>query len=115
VELLSLVPSLLLVQLFRRIRQRKVTPMHHTIFNVSENKRKRCQITFPWWCIFLAYGLSILLVGVSILLIIARGIQLGDLTTQKWLTSIVIGFFSSVCLSQPLKVCHFVDKELLIY
>ncbi len=110
-EFLSLIPSLLLVQLFRRIKQRdsnqrKVSSINNEIPK-SKDKRKIYCITFPWWCIFVAYGLSILLVGVSTLLIIARSIELGDLETQKWLTSVLIGFFSSICLSQPLKVCQF--------
>ena len=59
---------------------------------------------FPWWCIFVAYGLCVLLVGLSIIFIIARGIEFGDLKTQKWLISILSGFFSSILLTQPLKV-----------
>jgi hypothetical protein len=69
----------------------------------SANK-KPSQRTFPWWCLFLAYGLSLALVGVSILFIIARGIEFGDLETQKWLTSILTSFFSSIFLTQPIKV-----------
>lgn len=41
--------------------------------------------------------------------IIARGIEFGDLKTQKWLTSLLSGFFSSILLIQPLKV-HFISK-----
>jgi hypothetical protein len=41
---------------------------------------------------------------VSILFIIVRGIEFGDEKTQKWLTSIIAGFCSSILLSQPLKV-----------
>jgi hypothetical protein len=127
VELLSLIPSLLLVQLFRRIRprdfhQQKVSPMFEAMiktkenasFDVSGNKHKRSKITFPWWVVFLAYFFSIALVGVSILLIIARSIELRDLRTQKWLTSVFVGFFSSICLSQPLKVNHFVYLKMII-
>lgn len=94
IELFCFFPSLLLVQLFRRIRQR----------NISQNQSKQMKLTFPWWCIFLAYILSILSASLSIFFIIVRGIALGDLRTQKWLTSVVIGFFSSVCVTQPLKV-----------
>jgi hypothetical protein len=126
-ELLSFLASLLLVQLFRRTRQRnpsqqKVSPIYegmmetkgNTILNISQNKQKRPKLTFPWWCIFLAYILSILLVGLSILFIIARGIELGDLKTQKWLTSVVIGFFSSMCFTQPLKVYHLSYLKIII-
>ncbi len=120
-ELISFFPSLLLVQLFRRIRERnssqhKVSPMYEAlmktkgniVLNVSENKPRQLKLTFPWWCIFPAYILSILLVGTSILFIIVRSIELGDVKTQKWLTSVVTGFFSSICLTQPLKVCSLI-------
>ena len=66
----------------------------------KENQSK----TFPWWCLFIAYGISLFLILLSILLIIARGIEFGDLKSQKWLTSILTGFFSSIFLTQPLKV-----------
>jgi len=71
---------------------------------VESNKKKRPSLTFPWWCIFLAYGLSFILAVVSIIFIIARGIEFGDLKTQKWLTSLITGFFSSILLIQPIKV-----------
>jgi hypothetical protein len=119
VELLSLVPSLFLVQFFRRIRQRhstqdKLAAIYATIqqfkqpttHNIRSNVPKRWSGTFPWWCIFIAYGFSLMVVGVSILFVIARGIEFGDSKTQKWLLSLIIGFFSSVLLTQPIKVTH---------
>jgi hypothetical protein len=127
VELISFFPSLLLVQLFRRIRERnssrqKISPMYEVlmktkgniVLNVSENKQRQLKLTFPWWCIFPAYILSILLVGTSILFIIVRSIELGDVKTQKWLTSVVTGFFSSICLTQPLKVCSLIYRTNMI-
>lgn len=59
---------------------------------------------FPWWCLFIAYGLSFIIAGVSIFFIIVRGIEFGDLKTQKWLTSILTGFFASILFIQPFKV-----------
>jgi hypothetical protein len=74
---------------------------------VKCNKKKQSKLTFPWWCLFLAYGLSLLLVAVSIFFLIVEGIEFGDLKTQKWLTSLISGFFSSIFLIQPIKVKHF--------
>jgi heme/copper-type cytochrome/quinol oxidase subunit 2 len=68
---------------------------------VQKEKRR---FTFPWWCLFIAYGLSFLIIVVSILLIIARGIEFGDEKSQKWLTSIMSGLFSSIFVTQPMKV-----------
>jgi hypothetical protein len=68
------------------------------------NPNKKGMITFPWWCLFIAYGLSFIIFGISALFIIARGIEFGDLKTQKWLTSILSGLFSSILFTQPVKV-----------
>ncbi len=137
VDLFALIPSLLLVQLFRRLRsrQKQISPLRQAMYkikphlqmfvefkmksicsiffcfsqsDVDEKKSKvKSSFTFPWWCIFIAYGLCIILVGLSIIFIIARGIEFGDEKTQKWLTSILSGFFSSILLTQPLKVTFF--------
>ena len=117
VEVLSLIPSLILVQIFRRLRSRResVSPLRRTLYELKASsirgnqvqqmsKKKKLARKLPWWFIFIAYGLSVILVGVSILFIIARGIEFGDLKTQKWLISVCSGFFSSILLTQPLKI-----------
>ncbi|CAF1549867.1 unnamed protein product, partial [Adineta steineri] len=118
VEILVFVPSLLLIQFFRRIRsrhnQKQVSALHQAIFKLKQlpitktsieyDKKKKGQIKFPWWCIFFAYGFSLLLTVISIFFIIVKGIEFGDLKTQKWLTSLVSGFFSSIFLVQPIKI-----------
>ncbi|CAF0788844.1 unnamed protein product [Adineta steineri] len=116
VELFALIPSLLLVQLFRRLRsrQQQISPLRQALYkmksslsdkDIDENKNKhKSGLTLAWWWIFIAYGLCIILVGVSILFIIARGIEFGDSKTQKWLISIISGLFSSILLTQPLKI-----------
>ncbi len=134
VDLFALIPSLLLVQIFRRLgsRKREIAPLREAIYKIKpslnmfvefpneisvlifclfspndideKKNRVKSSFTFPWWCIFIAYGLCIILVGLSIIFIIARGIEFGDSKTQKWLTSILSGFFSSILLTQPLKV-----------
>jgi hypothetical protein len=83
------------------------------------NPKKQSHLTFPWWCLFIAYGLSLIFAGISIFFIIARGIEFGDLKTQKWLTSLLSGFFSSILLIQPIKVILFMtktfDKNVCLY
>jgi polycystin 1L2 len=88
VEALTLVPSLVVVQLFRHTRTRGSTS----------------QGGLPWWCLFITYGLCVILAGVSIFFIIVRGIEFGDEKVQQWLISILTGFCSSILLIQPLKV-----------
>ena len=45
-----------------------------------------------------------MIASVSIFFIIARGIEFGDVKVQKWLTSLIAGFFSSIFVIQPIKV-----------
>lgn len=104
VELFSFVPSVLLVQFFRRIQTRKKRGGDGR--EKAKRKKRQCDVVFPWWCLYVAYGVSLMMVGGSILLTVARGIELGDRRIQQWLKSLVISFISSVCLTQPLKVIH---------
>ncbi len=123
VELFSLIPSILLVQLFQRLRPRQLqlSSLRQALYKLNSTKisseecqtdEKRSKLTFPWWCIFLAYGLCLILVAISILFIIARGIEFGDLKTQKWLASIATGFFSSIFLVQPIKVGFYPSNDI---
>jgi hypothetical protein len=59
------------------------------------------------------HGLSFIFIEISILFIIVGGIEFGDFKTQKWLKSLLIGFFSSISLTQPIKVNHFLLKKSL--
>jgi len=97
VEILLFLPSIFLIQFFRRIQA----------------KKKRSSLTFPYWCLFIAYGLSLIFAGISIFFIIGCGIEFDDLKTQEWLTSLLTGFFSSIFVIQPLKV-HLFRKRFSI-
>ncbi|CAF1595374.1 unnamed protein product, partial [Adineta steineri] len=116
VELFSLVPSIFIVQFFRRIRPRQqISPLRQALEKIrslpptdskdkNPNKNKKKQFTFPWWCLFIAYTFSFMIIAVSMFFIIVKGIIFGDLKTQQWLTSVLTGFFSSVILTQPIKI-----------
>ncbi len=131
VEVLVFIPSVLLVQLFRRTSPRRLlSPLRRTLYKlklqsipfvafvekkiifyvfcsskkVESDKKKVTTLKFPWWFLFIGYGLSFILFVVSTFFIIVRGIEFGDLKTQKWLTSLISGFFSSIFFIQPLKV-----------
>ncbi|UJR12878.1 hypothetical protein I4U23_017052 [Adineta vaga] len=106
VELLTFIPSILIVQVFRRIRPRQqISPIENLFMkmkssfekaNFNSIKKKSSEFLFPWWCIFIAYTLSIMIIILSIFFIIDK--------TQKWLTSVLTGFLSSICLIQPIKI-----------
>jgi hypothetical protein len=100
--LFSFIPSIIIVQFFRRIRLRRTDQIKRP--EIQTTDKKKSKLTFPWWCLFIVYGLCFILMGISSVFIIARGIEFDDLKSQKWLTSILTGFFSSIILIQPIKV-----------
>lgn len=118
-DALIFIPSLLLVQFFRRIRprdsHRQISPVLVALSKVRSTtieravdkgkSKKKGPCSLSWWCLYIAYGFSFILVLVSTFFIIARGIEFGDIQCQKWLTSLLSGFFSSILLSEPIKVC----------
>ena len=115
VDVLTLIPSLLIVQLFRHIRTRQqlISPMQEALSKINvhvkiNGQKKKSGFTLPWWCLFLVYGLCLILVALSMFFIIVRGIEFGDLKTQQWLASILTGFFSSILLTQPIKIISLV-------
>ena len=80
---------------------------------IAKKEKKGCSLSFPWWCLFIAYGLSMVFAGVSMFFIIVRGIEFGDVKTQQWLTSLLTGFFSSILVIQPLKVRSSFGKKIV--
>lgn len=111
-------PSLILVTLFRRSKPRHprtVSPVAEAISRVKQEKTsaqpvpsqpKSCseRFYFPWWCLIVAYVLSFIVAGVCLAFVVIYGISYGDDKVRRWLGSIVIGFFSSIFFTQPLKV-----------
>jgi len=71
---------------------------------IEKNKKKKKSLTFPWWFKIIAYALSFIFMAVSSAVVIFQGIEFGDEKCGKWLSSLVISFFTSVLLTQPLKV-----------
>ena len=124
-------PTLLLIQLYRRIKPRdnhikklkkilkeKNMPYSETENNmneVNEKKSKKTSLKFPWWFKFGAYALSFSLALVSLFFVVMKGIVLGNDQVTKWVTSLIISFLTSVLLTQPIQVlllmiCLFILK-----
>jgi uncharacterized protein YnzC (UPF0291/DUF896 family) len=126
-------PTLLLVQLFRRTKRRhtriskiKQILKENNLQNdqiideegqqpaeaeVQDIKKKKSELKFPWWFKIFAYMLSFSFAAVSLFFTIVKGIEFGDEKVQKWLTSLLISFFTSLLLTQPIQVmriffCH---------
>jgi len=122
-------PSLLLVQMFKRIKRRrsrisKITEILKDINTDSkandmetkcrnhqigkekslEKKKQKSGLKFPWWFRVFAYMLSFAFAAVSLFFVIIKGLVFGNEMVTKWITSIIVSFFTSVMLTQPIKV-----------
>jgi polycystin 1L2 len=112
-SLIVFVPSLLLVQLFRRIKRKNTRLaklkkiLKDSDSNVEMSQKQKNSIfpcKFPWWFKIVPYFLSFVFTSVSLVFVIIKGIEFGDAQVTKWLTSLIISFLSSILFTQPLKV-----------
>jgi hypothetical protein len=69
--------------------------------NKTKSKRK---FKLPWWCKIIAYVLSFVFAAVSLFFIIIEGISFGNAECDKWITSLLISFVTSLFLTQPIQV-----------
>ncbi|XP_072028186.1 polycystin-1-like protein 2 [Amphiura filiformis] len=66
--------------------------------------RKKQPHLLPWWCIIIAWIVSILSTLAATLFTVFYGIQLGDMETREWLTSTMVCFLTDILFAQPIKV-----------
>ena len=117
-NLITFLPSLLLVQLFRRIKRRRTRLMkirkilneQNFEFTEENNEKcemkqnKSCELKFPWWFRIIAYIISFAIAGSCLFFVILKGIEFGNDKVTNWLTSLIISFLTSILLTQPLQV-----------
>ncbi|XP_064099124.1 location of vulva defective 1-like [Macrobrachium nipponense] len=70
----------------------------------EEKKKKKKKLTLPWWCVIIAWILVWVCIAASCFFLLMYGIQFGNTKTTKWVTSLIISFFSSILFVQPLKI-----------
>ena len=113
-------PTLLLVQIFRRIKRKnprinklKKLLAENELCSIEtqtekslgkKDKKSKFELKFPWWFKFIAYLISFVFASVSLFFVIIKGISFGNDKVTKWLTSLIISFFTSILLTQPLQV-----------
>ena len=66
--------------------------------------KKRQRRRLPWWCVYIAWTLSIIITLLATIFTFFYGLQFKNEKTTSWLHSIVISFFCGVILTQPIKV-----------
>ncbi|XP_064105654.1 uncharacterized protein LOC135215142 [Macrobrachium nipponense] len=71
---------------------------------VIEKKAKNKKFVLPWWTKIFAWLLVVACIAVSCFFLLMYGIMFGNTKATKWITSLIISFFSSVLFVQPLKI-----------
>ncbi|XP_017296853.3 polycystic kidney disease protein 1-like 2 [Kryptolebias marmoratus] len=69
--------------------------------------KKCCQGGLPWWFVFIGWTLVITTSGVSGYFTMMYGLTYGKDRSINWLVSMVVSFFESLFITQPLKVLGF--------
>ncbi|XP_061526662.1 polycystin-1-like protein 2 isoform X2 [Phycodurus eques] len=69
--------------------------------------KKCCQGGLPWWFVFVGWILVIATSGVSGYFTMMYGLTYGKDRSISWLISMVVSFFESLFITQPLKVLGF--------
>lgn len=67
-------------------------------------KKKCCQGGLPWWFVFIGWILVIATSGASGYFTMMYGLTYGKDRSISWLISMVVSFFESLFITQPLKV-----------
>ncbi|MEQ2165151.1 hypothetical protein GOODEAATRI_014066 [Goodea atripinnis] len=70
----------------------------------SSAEKKRCQGGLPWWFVFVGWILVIATSTVSGYFTMMYGLTYGKDQSINWLISMVVSFFESLFITQPLKV-----------
>lgn len=70
----------------------------------GDSGRKCCRGGLPWWFVFVGWILVIATSGVSGYFTMMYGLTYGRDRSISWLISMVVSFFESLFITQPLKV-----------
>ncbi|XP_040019356.2 polycystin-1-like protein 2 [Gasterosteus aculeatus] len=73
----------------------------------EEATKKGCRGGLPWWSVFIGWILVIATSGVSGYFTMMYGLTYGKERSINWLISMMISFFESLFVTQPLKVLGF--------
>ena len=80
------------------------TPVTMDMEPKDEKPKKKKKMSLPWWMLIVSWVLLWLVVLVCMAFVTFYGISFKDTKCKKWITSLVVSFFMSIFLTQPIKV-----------
>ncbi|XP_072517247.1 polycystin-1-like protein 2 [Salminus brasiliensis] len=85
----------------------QVTCISSPAVGSSGGSKKCCQKGLPWWFVFVGWFLVAATSGVSAYFTMMYGLTYGKERSISWLISLMVSFFQSLLLIQPVKVLGF--------
>ncbi|TKS67513.1 Polycystic kidney disease protein 1-like 2 PC1-like 2 protein [Collichthys lucidus] len=85
------------------VTQKKLSPTDSTDGRDRQKKRACCHGGLPWWFIFVGWLLVIATSCVAGYFTMLYGLKFGKQRSISWLVSMIISFFQSILITQPLK------------
>ena len=70
----------------------------------KENQKKKESYLFPYWCVYVGWGLAFIGIVSSSVVVILYGMVFGNSVSLEWLSSIILGFIQDIVVIQPIKV-----------
>ncbi|XP_030614668.1 polycystic kidney disease protein 1-like 2 [Archocentrus centrarchus] len=86
------------------LTSKTVSPSGSTDVDGSQKKRTCCHRGLPWWFVFVGWLLVIATSVIAGYFTMLYGLKFGKERSISWLVSMIISFFQSLLLIQPLKV-----------
>lgn len=87
------------------------SPSPEDSINNGGSAKRCCQGGLPWWFVFVGWVLVIATSGVSGYFTMMYGLTYGKERSISWLISMVVSFFESLFITQPLKVSSITVTE----
>jgi len=69
----------------------------------------------PWWCVYIAWAITISLSGVSSYVVLMYGLSFGLNKSVAWLTSFLAATTNNIGIMQPIKVAAIVTVMTLLF
>jgi ABC-type multidrug transport system fused ATPase/permease subunit len=72
------------------------------------------QFTLPWWFSIIGFIISWSVMLICIFFVIVKGLEYGNKMVEKWIVQFIISIFTSIFITEPLKVIFFTFVFVLL-
>ena len=78
-------------------------------------RHSKSSFRLPWWCVYIAWAVTISMSGVSSYVVLMYGLTFGLNKSVAWLTSFLAATTNNIGIMQPMKVAAIVTVMTLLF